>query len=342
MKIQCIIEPTYQPTSTIVKDLDNVDQLRIKYNCPVFETIDEFLQSDLLSTTDGIIICTPHASHATIGLKCIKAQLNILMEKPMTTDVDEARLLYEASINNPTKIFQINNSANWRPRAKQLYDIILKRGEIGDVKHIHAYFGVNLGGLFEDPESVGWHAKTGNMKGNGFGWGQLSHTISFLLKITGLTPSKAFAFTGNSEITGADIYTAISIKCTNNATISISGVGVCPAYKSKKEIDNLIVGSLGRVRYQGLMDCDDPSNDIGSLELSLNNGESKTIEGFEFENLTVVPGPESIHSFIDGCMGKEGDGYYDGANGLLGFLTVATIDAIYRSAISEMAENILI
>jgi len=87
------------------------------------------------------------------------------------------------------------------------------------------------------------------------------------------------------------------------------------------------------------MDCDDPTNDIGSIDLSLNNGENLLIEGFEFENLTVVPGPESIHSFIDGCLGKE---YYDGANGLLGLKTVATIDAIYRSTISEMAENVLI
>ena len=317
----------------------NVDQLSIQYNCPVFETIDEFLQqSDLLSTTDGIIICTPHATHATIGLKCIKAQMNILMEKPMTTDINEARLLYEASNNNPTKIFQINNSANWRPKAKILFDIV-KRGDIGDIKHVHAYFGVNLGWLFEDPAAVGWHEKSGNMQGNGFCWGQLSHTLAFILKITGLTPLKAFAFVGNSDITGADIYTAISIKCTNNATISISGVGVCKSYNSKKEIDNLIVGSLGRLRYQGLMDCDDPTSDIGCLEKSLNNGEYSKIEGFEFENLTVVPGPESIHSFIDGCLGKE---YYDGANGLLGLKTVATIDAIYRSTISEMAENVLI
>jgi len=167
VKIQCIIEPTYQPTSTIVKDLMNVDQLSIQYNCPVFETIDEFLQqSDLLNTTDGVIICTPHASHATIGLKCIKAQMNILMEKPMTTDVDEARLLYEASIKNPTKMFQINNSANWRPKAKLLYDMV-KRGDIGDIRHVHAYFGVNLGWLFEDPAAVGWHAKSGSMSGNG-------------------------------------------------------------------------------------------------------------------------------------------------------------------------------
>jgi predicted dehydrogenase len=336
--IHAIIEPTFQPHSTIVEDLDNVEQLKINYNCPIFETIDQFLKSDLLHNTDGIIICTPHATHSDIGIKCIAANLNIMMEKPMTTDVNEARLLYEAHLKNPNKIFQINNSANYRPKAIMLHDIIT-RGDIGEIKHIHAYFGVNLGWLFEDPASTGWHMKTGNMIGNGFSWGQLSHTVSFILKTTNLTPAKAFAFTSNSDVTDADIYVAISIKCTNGATISISGVGVCPSLKNKKEIDNIIIGSKGRIRYHGLMNCDNHDDDNGSLEISLNDGESTIIDGFEFENLSVTPGPESIHNFIAGLMGKE---YYDGANCLIGLKTVATIDAIYRSTISEMAEIIII
>lgn len=44
------------------------------------------------------------------------------------------------------------------------------------------------------------------MKGNGFGWGQFSHTFAWLYRVTGLTPESVFAFTGKSDITGADIY----------------------------------------------------------------------------------------------------------------------------------------
>ena len=60
--------------------------------------------------------------------------------------------------------------------------------------------------LFEDPINEGWIESTGTMKGNGFGWGQFSHTFAWLYRVTGLTPESVFAFTGKSDITGADIY----------------------------------------------------------------------------------------------------------------------------------------
>lgn len=176
------------------------------------------------------------------------------------------------------------------------------------------------------------------MLGNGLCWGQLSHTLSFLYHVTSLTPQKAFAFTTNSEVTEADIFCSISIQCTNGCLISISGVGVNPAYRNNKEIDNIIVGSKGRLRYQGLVNCDNKEEDKGSLQILLNNGDSITYDGFEFENLSVSPGPESLHNFIDGILGKS---YYCGASCLVGYKVVATLDATYRAAISQKAELIV-
>ena len=278
-------------------ELNNIDQLSEIYKCPIFNNINDFLESELLDCCDGIVICTPHATHYNIGIKCIKKKLNIMMEKPLCTDVEEAKLLYEATLNYD-KIFQINNSANWRPKCQKIYEIITNEKKLGEIKLIHAYFGVNLGFLFEDPMAYGWHQKTGNMIGNGLGWGQLSHTLSFLYQVTNLTPQKAFAFISISEITAADIFSSITIQCTNGATISLSGVGVCTAYNNNKEIDNIIVGTNGRLRYQGLMNCDNSEEDKGSLHILLNNGENITDDGFEFENLSITPGPGKVFIII--------------------------------------------
>ena len=108
VNILAIIEPSFHPTSTIV-ELDDCEQLSRIYKCTIFKNIDEFLESsELVNKCDGIIICTPHSTHYEIGIKCIQSKLNILMEKPMTTDVEEAKLLYEQTLNYE-KIFQINN-----------------------------------------------------------------------------------------------------------------------------------------------------------------------------------------------------------------------------------------
>lgn len=74
---------------------------------------------DVGSTLDGVIIATSHASHFEVGVSLLSEgirrrrmaetengggqgngkirALNILMEKPMTTDVNEARRLWEMS-----------------------------------------------------------------------------------------------------------------------------------------------------------------------------------------------------------------------------------------------------
>ena len=57
----------------------------------------------------------------------------------------------------------------------------------------------------------------------GFGWGQLSHIMSWVFQVTKLRPASAFAFMRLGEQTGADISDAAAVQCTNGATISISG-----------------------------------------------------------------------------------------------------------------------
>jgi predicted dehydrogenase len=71
VKICAIIEPCDQPRSTLVKDMDSKEQLSMKYNCPVFNDIDELIFSQI--KVDGIIVSTPHSTHAQIVLKSLKA-----------------------------------------------------------------------------------------------------------------------------------------------------------------------------------------------------------------------------------------------------------------------------
>lgn len=257
------------------------------------------------------------------------------------------------------------HSANWRlqtQKAKQLID----EGVIGEVKHIVTSMGSPLQDLFEDPNSGSWiRLPSGEM--SGFGWGQLSHTIAWVLLVTGVVPETAFCFMTPSSKSGADIYNAGSIRCTNGCLISISGTATTsPAYCSSdippnpksnsdtnsdtpentkllrygKLIDNKIFGSEGMLLYSG----DDADSSSGCLSVSRLDGSRNEafpeLGGFLFENTAHADKggmPESLTSFVEACNGLP---YWSGAPSSLGLVVVRTVDALYRSAKSGQPEAV--
>lgn len=101
---------------------------------------------------------------------------------------------------------------------------------------------------------------------------------------------------------------------------------------------------------------DDRDGTSGRLELRL-TGNDGQIEhpcgehvGFDFENLDQDgEGPESLQNFLDVCLGNNAsnrkqhdeNSYYVGADSLVGFKTVQTLDAMYRSDASRQVEDVL-
>ena len=98
------------PKSNLNPNLESLETLGTTYKTRVYATIQEMLQEQLKpkeDALDGVIVATPHATHYEIakifleesmkrtqqGLKPI----NILLEKPMTTDVKEAYDLMNVS-----------------------------------------------------------------------------------------------------------------------------------------------------------------------------------------------------------------------------------------------------
>ena len=86
-------------------------------------------------------------------MKAIRAGLHVFMEKPMTTDPDEAAALADA-VAASGRFFMVNNTANWREQT-QLACAWVSDGRIGDVTHVSCYMGSPLLWLFEDAANVG-------------------------------------------------------------------------------------------------------------------------------------------------------------------------------------------
>ena len=74
------------------------------------------------------------------------------------------------------------------------------------------------------------------------------------------------------------------------------------------------------------------------LRLLRHDGNMEQGPPFEFEHLSKTgTGPGSLDAFVAACRGSP---YYSGAGALEGLKAVATIDAMYRSALSGQAEAV--
>ena len=66
-------------------------------------------------------------------------------------------------------------------------------------------------------------------------------------------------------LVGADLYDAVTITCTNGATISATGVGACPD-KGFKVVGNWLFGTAGMLSYSGLAGSDNVQLEEGATK----------------------------------------------------------------------------
>jgi predicted dehydrogenase len=179
-----------QPTAAAFLNLtlETKTQLRERYpSVPIFSSCEALIaDEEALAKVDGVIICTAHSCHADMGAKFLAAGKHVLMEKPMTVDVAEARTLAAAAdAAAPALTFMVNNTANYRSKCFDAKRLVME-GELGEINHVLCVMYSPLMFLFDDPANEGWVKPSGTMVGNGFGWGQLSHVLAWVLHVGSL------------------------------------------------------------------------------------------------------------------------------------------------------------
>lgn len=358
-EIAAIVQHSEHPSSKLA-ELKSRTTLSDKYNAPWYEDItDVFNDKDTLGPIDGVVVATPHSTHYEIGRTLLaeahrrrragESPLHVLMEKPMTADVDQAKQLHDLVAEYKQKggkgCFLINHSANYREKAKIARQIV-EDGKLGCIQHISAFFASPLMEIFDDPDMKGWNEPQGNMIGNGFAWGQIAHMLGYLFHvIPDLQPRECFCRMSYSDKTGADVAHSATILCSNcdgqEVVLSLSGTALVPGGETEgvgKQVRVQIYGKKGALLFAG----NDNQANSGHMELRRveTGGKIETPAGndFYFENTEQDGiGPESLQIFVAACNGED---YYDGASTFLGLKTVQTIHAMYRSAKSMKHESV--
>lgn len=349
-KLAAIMQRSEQPQAAAFLNLKLKTKTELKEiykGVPIFSSCDEMLKDEAaMANIDGVIICTAHSCHADMGMKFLAAGKHVLMEKPMTVDVPEARTIAAAAdkaLTDQGIAFMVNSTANYRAKSFDARRLI-EEGELGEVSHVLAVMYSPLMFLFDDPANDGWVKATGSQlqpdgSGNGFGYGQLSHLLAWVLAVAQVEVDEVTAITHRSERSGADLMDAALIRCKGNKSISLSGGCGWPGNEhgeeaTGKHFDIKIFGTKGVLMYGG----DDKKFSSGRLELRKHDGsESYISEGFLMENTEAEGmGPESLLEFIKACRGLP---YKNGADQHNGLETVRVLDAMYRSAASGKTEK---
>ena len=89
---------------------------------------------DLLDIVDGVHICSPNATHFEIIMKAMEKNVNVLVEKPITTNSDDAFRLLEIALAKGL-VFQVGNIFRFSNAMVQIKKL-LDDDTIGNVVHL--------------------------------------------------------------------------------------------------------------------------------------------------------------------------------------------------------------
>ncbi|WP_226575072.1 Gfo/Idh/MocA family protein [Acuticoccus sediminis] len=144
-----------------------------KHGVPYLATLDELIARD---DVDAVILATPNQVHVEGGLACVAAGKPVLVEKPLATDLAEARRLVEAAEAAGVAL-AVGHHRRHNPlmtKAKELVD----EGRLGTIASVQATtWFMKPDDYFETP----WRRK----KGAGPVYLNLAHDIDLLHMLCG-------------------------------------------------------------------------------------------------------------------------------------------------------------
>ncbi|NDW12124.1 gfo/Idh/MocA family oxidoreductase [Bacteroides sp. 214] len=111
-------------------------------NCPAFSNFDEMLKK---TKPDVVMVATTDSTHDEFIIKALDAGVDVITEKPMTTDEDKCQAILDAEKRSGKKV-TVTFNYRYSPHRAKLYEL-LRSGEIGDITSVdfHWYLDTSHG-----------------------------------------------------------------------------------------------------------------------------------------------------------------------------------------------------
>jgi predicted dehydrogenase len=170
---------------------------------------------------DAIYVSTPHAFHAEHGIAVVESGLDLLMEKPMVTTVEEAqRLIAARDQSRSTVVIAYQGAlsplvANTRQR--------VRAGEFGELVSVAGTIWENWSSRYEGH----WKQRL-DLSGGGFMFDTGAHMMNTVCLLADVGCERLSAFMSNRQ-RSVDVVCAVAGRLTNGALLTLNAAGDGPS-----------------------------------------------------------------------------------------------------------------
>jgi predicted dehydrogenase len=295
-----------------------------------FVSVEELLA---LPGLDGVIVSTTPNVHHSQAKAALVSGLHVLVEKPMTFTVAEARELVELAAQRKR---QLMISCPWHFTAHAVEARrLIQSGALGEIKMISVLMtnpidkllrGINttpthgMENVYVEPCKGSYNDPA--IAGGGQIYCQVSHAAAYLTFLTGLRAAEVFA-RFDRDGSPNDIYNALTITLENGALVNLASTGATPLTERNYEVR--IFGSKAILQLElwrgtmALIDFAGHRTDFPPL-----------VDG------EVYPSQTPAVNFVDTILGKT----TNGSPGELGLAAMEIIEAACESAQTNRNEKI--
>lgn len=183
---------------------------------------------------DGVIIATPHHTHAALVELSLRHSVSVLVEKPMATTAEEAWRIVELERSGSAKVV-VGLTYQFATCAFAVRDAV--RGRIGDLVSVNAEFSSNTEFLFatldaadaslDEPGAPHGTTYSDPATGGGQGYTQLSHLLGGVLWASGDQAVEVSAFMDTRGVR-VDVVDALAYRLAGGALGTASSTGTTP------------------------------------------------------------------------------------------------------------------
>ncbi|HST41440.1 MAG TPA: Gfo/Idh/MocA family oxidoreductase [Conexibacter sp.] len=315
---------------------DALDALQRAFSLSVAsEQVEELLDAGC----DGIVVASPNPWHRAHAEAALRAGAHVLVEKPMTVTLADARAL-EAVARESGRSLSLAHGWNHNPIATWAADLVAT-GVLGRLTSIDLFMASYLADLFSGRSGYGTVEHGGHRfeadpatwsnpgEGGGYLYGQLSHGLALALSLVPSEPVEVFARMSRLD-NGVDLDVTTSVRFADGVVGAFSGHGRLP-WGTRKPLTVRLAGEHGslaldfeRDRAEAFVAPDRAAVVPGvggwlPLALDLRRGEGL------YDNV----GP--TRALVDRCLGRP---VVERAPAALGVRCVAVMEAATASAAS--------
>ncbi len=128
------------------------------HGCRPFDSLDELLESDI----DGVLIATPHTTHADLVIAAARTGKHVFVDKPLTLTVADATRAIMAAADARV-ILQVGHNRRRQPANRRIKESI-ESGSLGELLEVSA---THVAPLLFNPNLAPWRRELEETPGGG-------------------------------------------------------------------------------------------------------------------------------------------------------------------------------